>query len=316
LIWVDDIIVGSRDTEIILTFKRRISRAFKIKDLGPLRWILGMEVHRDRARRTIRVTQQSYIQEMLKDYGMEDSKPVSTPTEGKLRRLEGGQPVKEYMQIVGSILYAAIVTRPDIAYAAQALGRHLQSTGEEHIKGAKRVLRYLKGTSQIGLTFSGGKDQQQPLMGYCDSDWGGDEDTSRSTTGYIFIFGGGPVSWNSRLQPTVALSSSEAEYMALCAAVQEAVHLRQLLNDLGFGQIGPTTIREDNQSCIAMARNPVKHGRTKHIDIKYHFVREKVADDTIRLEYIPTGSQVADMLTKGIPRTQLSIIRNLVMGKE
>jgi hypothetical protein len=314
LIYVDDIIIGSRNKEKILTFKREIGKAFNIKDLGPLRWILGMEIRRDRARKVIEVSQKAYIEGMLKTYGMEDSKPVGTPIEGKIRRLEGGQPNKEYMRIVGSILYAAVVSRPDIAFAAQALGRHMQSSGEEHMKAAKRVLRYLKGTIEHGLVFSGGEDK--PLQGYSDSDYGGDEDTFRSTTGYMFTFGGGVVSWNSRLQPTVALSSSEAEYMALSATVQEAVHLRQLLSDLGHEQPRSTTIYEDNQSCIAMANNPVNHARTKHINIRYHYVREKVRDGTIKLEYLPTAEQVADMLTKGLPKTRLSIIRNLVMGRE
>jgi hypothetical protein len=313
LIWVDDIIIGSDSKVKIRTFKEQLGKTFKIKDLGQLRWILGMEVRRDRGRRTLTISQQAYIEHMLDTYGMSECKPVGTPTEGKLRRTDSGQPDKAYMKIVGSILYAAVVSRPDVAYAAQNLGRHMQSSNQDHMTAAKRVLRYLKGTKSMGLTFSGGIRGQ--LKGYSDSDWGGDLDTSRSTTGYLFMFGGGPVSWNSRLQPTVALSTSEAEYMALCATVMEATYLKQLLFDIGIDQSKPITIYEDNQSCIAMARNPINHSRTKHINIRFHYVREQVKKETIKLEYLPTEGQVADMLTKGLPKTRLMIIRGLIMGQ-
>jgi hypothetical protein len=209
-----------------------------------------------------------------------------------------------------------MVTRPDITFAVQALGRHLQSSGPEHLSAAKRVLRYLQGTKVLGITFSGGKNAQNTILtGYSDSDWGGDPDTRRSTTAYLYKFGGGPISWSSRLQPTVALSSAEAEYMATSAAAQEATYLRQLLSEFGYQQSTATKIYEDNQGCIALSRNPVLHKRTKHIAIRYHFIRERIESGELDLIYIPTKDQQADILTKAIPKPQFERLRASVMGQ-
>ena len=219
----------------------------------------------------------------------------------------GGSPDRDYQAVVGALLYAAMCTRPDIAFAVQQLSRHLQATTAAHWTVAKRVLRYLQGTKALGITYHSSADRDTPTVyGYSDSDWGGDLDTRRSTTGYVFMLGGAVISWSSRLQPTVALSSTEAEYMAVCSAGQEAVHLRQLLTGLQFAPTSPTVIFEDNQGCIALSENPVHHQRTKHIDIRFHYTRDLVACGDIKLKYIPTADQLADLLTKALPapRTQ------------
>ena len=140
------------------------------------------------------------------------------------------------------------------------------------------------------------------LIGFADANWAGDLDTRRSTTGYVFFLNGGTISWNSKRQPTVATSSTEAEYMSLYSATQEAVWLRNLIKDLEYKTDTATTIFQDNQGCIALAKNPVYHSRTKHIDIKFHFLREKVASEVIALEYKPTEEMIADGLTKALPR--------------
>lgn len=256
---------------------------------------------------------------------MADCKSVGAPAEGVLSRItaeDGGRPDKLYMSIVGSLLYVSVITRPDITYAVQALGRHMQSCGNEHMIAAKRVLRYLQGTKDLGLVYEAGETGSdngigQPcVVGFSDADWGGDLDTRRSTTGYLFMIEEtrGVVSWGSKLQPTVALSSAEAEYMAACAAVQEAVHLRLLMSDLGFEQREPTVIYEDNQGCIALSDNPVYHRRTKHIDIRYHFIRERVASKEIELKYVPTKYQLADLLTKGLAKPRVVVLRNSILG--
>jgi hypothetical protein len=317
LLWVDDLIIGGNNQSVIDKFKGDISKRFKMKALGPLSWVLGMEIKRNRSTRTLQVTQATYISQMLEKFGMLQCKSISTPAEGTLSRVQGQPANSEYMSIVGSLLYASMVTRPDITFAVQALGRHLQSSSTEHLAAAKRVLRYLQGTKTLGIQFSGGKnDQNTILTGYSDSDWGGDTDTRRSTTAYLFKFGEGPISWSSRLQPTVALSSAEAEYMAASAAVQEATYLRQLLMDFGYPQSTATKIYEDNQGCIALARNPVLHKRTKHIEIRYHFIREKIESGEINLIYIPTQKQQADILTKGLHKPQFEYLRTVVMGHE
>jgi hypothetical protein len=228
LVYVDDlVIVGSSRSTI---------NAFKMKDLGELRWVLGMEVRRDRARRTLEIRQTPYIDRLLRRFGMEDCSTVATPVEVGLQlpRLSGsnGGPNSEYMSLVRSLQYAAIVSRPDIAFLGQMLSRHMQASGEAHWQAAKRGLRYLKATRTLGIKYSSaGASASQPeghaqLLGYSDADWAGDRETRRSTTGYVFKMAGASVSWASRLQQSVALSSTESEYMAASAAVQEAVYLR------------------------------------------------------------------------------------------
>jgi hypothetical protein len=179
---------------------------------------------------------------------------------------------------------------------------------------AKRVLRYLQGTKDLGIVYQGDTNTDTSIVGFSDSDWAGDKDTRRSTTGFLFMLGSGVVSWSSKLQPTVALSSAEAEYMAACAAVQEAIHLRQLLEDLGYKQDQATVIFEDNQGCITLSENPVFHKRTKHIDIRYHFIRERVASGEIELRYVATEHQLADLLTKALAGPRTVMLRNRIMG--
>lgn len=321
VVWVDDLIIAGSSRRIVQDFKAAISKRFSMKDLGALKWILGVEIKRDRSRRRIEISQRAYINQMLERFGMADCKSVGAPAEGVLTRInaeEGGRPDRLYMSIVGSLIYAAMITRPDITYAVQALGRHLQTSGEEHMIAAKRVLRYLQGTKDLGLVYeaSGDSTGQPSIVGFSDADWGGDLDTRRSTTGYLFMIDktGGAISWASKLQPTVALSSAEAEYMAACAAVQEAIHLRLLMHDLGFEQKEATVIYEDNQGCIALSDNPVFHKRTKHIDIRYHFIRERVTSKEIELKYVATEHQLADLLTKGLPKPRVIALRRPILG--
>ena len=246
---------------------------------------------------------------------MIDCKPVGTPAEGHLSRQSELGPDKKYMSLVGSLLYAAVVTRPDIAFAVQALGRHMQSSSEEHYNAGKRILRYLQGTKDLGLKYSASEASGGAvIVGYADADYASDRDTRRAVTAYPFMLGGAAVSWASKLQPTVALSSTEAEYMAASSAAQEAVHLRLLMGTLGFDQEGPTTILEDNQGCIAMSANPISHKRTKHIDVRYHFVRERVATGAIKLDFVETKKQLADILTKPLLKARVERIRNRLLG--
>jgi hypothetical protein len=175
----------------------------------------------------------------------------------------------------------------------------MSKPGPLHWAAVKRILRYLKGTLDMKLCL-GGNDIN--MRGYCDADWGGDLDTRRSTTGYVFFIGDGAISWNSKRQPTVALSTTEAEYMATTQAAKEAIWLRQLMADVGCVQGGATTIMSDNQGSIALAKNPKHHSRTKHIDVQHHFIREVVEDEVVELRYCRTQDMVADVLTKALAR--------------
>jgi ribonuclease HI len=253
---------------------------------------------------------------------MDKCASVVTPAEGVLARgvgvsdkQRGGHSINEYMQLFGSLLYAAMMTRPDIAYAVQALSRHMNAPGKEHWIAGMRVLRYLRGTRNIGIKYGmRNRNTGLRLVGYSDSDWAGDVSTRRSTTAYVYFMGGGAISWTSRLQPTVALSSTEAEYMAAAAAVQEALHLRQLLKDIDYVQHGATIIYEDNQACIAMSNNPIVQKRSKHIDVRYHFTRERVETEEVKLVYVKTEHQLADLLTKPLQRVKHETLRKQVLG--
>jgi hypothetical protein len=322
-VYVDDVVVAGGNPEIVERFLRAMAGKFDIKDLGQLKWLLGMDVkitelaaaEKSKKRAIeIEIHQTAYIDRVAEHYGMAKCKSASTPAEGILPRYDHGKPDSEYRSLVGSLMYAAMVTRPDIAYAVQALARHLNAPGPEHWVAAKRVLRYLRGTRDLGIKYGPDGSSHVVLHGYADADWAGDPYTRRSTTGYVFMISGGCVSWMSKLQPTVALSSAEAEYMAVCAAVQEAIHMRSLLRDLGCQQDQPTIIFEDNQGCIALSENPVHHKRTKHIEIRYHFTRERVESGEVVLKYVATEHQLADMLTKALHSYRMSILRNRTLG--
>ena len=220
----------------------------------------------------------------------------------KLENDDDFVPKWPYRELVGALMYVPTCTRPDIMHAVGEVAKYCAKYGKQHWIAAKRVLKYLKTTMDYSIVFDG--KNKGELLGFPDASWASDLDSRRSTTGYVFFFNGSVVSWKSKRQPTVATSSTEAEYMALYSATQEAVWLRRLLSDMGCARGLATTIYEDNQGCIALARNPVFHARTKHIDIKYHFLREKVEEGDIELEYRPTDEMVADGLTKALGRVK------------
>jgi hypothetical protein len=196
-------------------------------------------------------------------------------------------------------MYAAVSTRPDISYVTGLLGRAVANPSVEHIQASRRVLRYLRGTPKVGLHYFKGP---VVLYGYTDADWAGDPEARRSTSGYVFKLLGGAISWQSKKQSMTALSSTEAEYVALTSGSTEAVWLRRLLAELGQPQEGPTRIFVDNQSAINLAKNSVLHGRTKHIQIRHHFIRQLIEDGEVEVHHVKTSAQPADFLTKALPR--------------
>jgi hypothetical protein len=317
LVYVDDLVCGGPDLKSIEHFKESIMARFAMNDLGELEWLLGMQIKRDRTKRTMEITQTAFVEQLLERFDMQDCKAVGTPCDQVLARVTDGSagPSKQFMSLVGSELWLAMITHPEMSTAVQSFSRHLQATSEEHFAQAKRSLRYLQGVKHLGIKFSASSCGDKPeLIGFSDADWGGDVDTRRSTTGYVFTLAGGPVSWSSRLQPTVALSSAEAEYMAVCTATQQALYLRSLLSELGFAQENPTIIFEDNQACIALSVNRITSKRSKHIAIKYHFIREKIENREIELKYISTEHQLADIMTKPLSKPRTLKLREMVRG--
>ena len=243
MIYVDDMLFFGSNTDKIIQPKRHFSQRFKMKDLGPCKKFLGIQVTRDRERQTLRLDQTEYLRKVLEDHHMDDSKPVATPMEQGLHLPppDPGLPdqlAKLYQSAIGSLMYVMLNTRPDLAYTLSRLSQYLTNPTDMHWRALKRVLHYVKGTLHYSITYGGLSTGD--LHGYTDSDWAGNKETRRSTRGYVFQLGNGPISWKSKLQPTVALSSCEAEYMAATQATKEVVWLRRLLAHLGQLNSDPT----------------------------------------------------------------------------
>lgn len=316
-IYVDDLLITGRNRKEIDAIKQALSTRFQMSDLGPVNFYLGMTVTRDRPNRTLRLGQQSYLTKVLRDFGMEDCKHTVTPMGTEASNLVSAPKdysapptdVKEYQRLIGSLMYAMLGSRPDIAFAVSMVSRFASNPTAEHITAAKRILRYLKGTLDYQLTYRG---DLQALTGYSDADWAGDKDTRRSTGGFVFNVGSGIVSWSSKRQATVALSSCESELMAETQAAKEAVWLKKFLSEILYQDQVAVVIHCDNQGAIALAKNDQFHARTKHIDIREKWVREAVAAKDITLEYISTDLQLADGLTKALPRDKFEYFRRAI----
>jgi len=253
------------------------------------------------------------VTELIKQYGGATSrvKAVPLPTHTKLIKEGTLVDTKEmpYMKLVGSLIYLAVCTRPDIAQAVGALAKYMSVPTEEHWRAAQGVVQYLAGTATLGITYTKGGG---PLMGYCDADYAGDIDSRRSTTGYVFTLSGGAISWSSRLQPTVAVSTAEAEYMAAAYAVKEALWLRVLAGDLDLQDGGSMIIRCDNKAALTLLTEPIVSARSKHIDILHHFARERAARGEVVFEYCPSEEQVADILTKPLTADKFKAGRKML----
>ena len=206
-----------------------------------------------------------------------------------------------YRELIGSLQYVSLATRPDITFAVSKLAQFLTNPARIHLDAALRVLRYLKGTSGRTLNLGG---EVPDLAGFSDSDWGGDRDDRKSIGAYVFMMGDGAITWKTKKQSSVALSSVEAEYMGMCQAAKEAVWITGLLEDFGITLRSPVIIYGDNQGALALVQNPVFHPRSKHIDVQYHFTRELVQSGRITVKYITTKAMIADGLTKSLPRPQ------------
>ncbi|KAG0598392.1 hypothetical protein M758_12G069100 [Ceratodon purpureus] len=281
-----------------------------MSDLGLLLYSLGLEFLFQPE--GILVTQRKYIQDMLTKFGLDQCKPASTPMLEKLKLVpEMNAPpvdVTHYQRLVGKLIFLTH-TRIDIAYAVSVVSRFMQCPQEPHLQAVKHLYRYLRGTIDFALHYRRGEGSE--LQGFTDADWAADAHDRKSTTGFVFFLGSTPITWNSRKQPTVALSSTESEYMALTERTKEAVWLRCLLGEIhALNRKTPTTIHGDNQGSLNLAHNPIYHGRTKHIEVRHHFIMEKIQSGEINLEFTPTIDQLADILTKALGRTAFERFRD------
>src|SRR6202522_3449770 len=308
---VDDCSIVGKTKALIACFKVEIAKFVEITDMGELHWILGIEVRRIREERKILLSQKSYIDSILRRYNFDDLKPVSTPMDPNTRLTSAQSPSTTeelgavrnipYHEAVGSLMYATLGTRPDICFAVQTVSRFNSKPGLAHWEAVKRIFRYLKGTKELWLGYGG---VARELVGFVDADGSMGEDR-RAISGYAFIINGGAVSWSAKRQEIISLSTTESEYIAATYAAKKALWLRQLILQL-FGILLPATpLFCDNQSAIALAKEHQYHARTKHINVRFHFIRWIIEDGKLRLIYCPTDEMVADVLTKALVSTKV-----------
>lgn len=274
-----------------------------------------LHIEISRGENEIRLSQTGYIQNLIRDFNMCDAKTMATPmdSENSLGEplVNGDSKLKfPYRSAVGTILYLSNKTRPDIAFATGFVSRHLEKPTKKDVQTVKRVVRYLKGTSNEGITFQ--KSGNIHLTAYADSDFAGDLETRRSTTGYIIFLGNSPVCWASRRQQTVSVSTTEAELIAACDCVKELMYMINLLKELTDVTAQPI-LRVDNQGTIKLALGGSFSRRTKHIDIRYHFITEKLDEKLFKIEYIVTKEQLSDIFTKPLPRVQFDYLKYKIM---
>jgi len=311
IVYVDDLIIASRSYNELVKIKKSLQHTFKMIDLGPISHILGIDIKRESLTGNLRLSQTRYIKDLINKFNFNDAKEVVTPLDANIKiskdlcpqtdeeRIEMKK--KPYRELVGSLIYLANASRPDIAFAANALSRFCSNPGTAHWHLAKRILRYLKHTSHYSIVYEKNDDR---LQAFTDSDWAGDTDDRKSCTGNVITLAGGPISWRSKKQTSVALSTMEAEYAALAETSKEVVYLKRLLCFMGFEKCVESPIRIfcDNQSAIQLSKNAILHKRSKHIDISFHFVRELVERKTIEVIYLRTDQMIADILTKSLPK--------------
>ncbi|KAK8571246.1 hypothetical protein V6N13_103375 [Hibiscus sabdariffa] len=298
-LYVDDMIFTGNNPGMFHDFKKAMTKEFEMTDIGEMSYFLGVEVKQ--TEEGIFLSQKKYAKQILNKFRMKDCKPVATPAETgmKLSVDSTREPMNPtlFKSIVGSLRYLTI-TRPDITYVVGFVSRFMENLKQDHWIVAKRILRYVKVTLDHGLFYK--YSQNSKLVGYSNSDYGGDIDDRKSNFGCLFHIGSTAFSWSSKKQQMVALSTCEAEYIADAACTCQAIWLKNILDELNFAQEGPTTIYVDNKSTISLAKNLVSHSRSKHIDTKYHFIWEQVKNKNVELVYCKIEDQLADIFMKSL----------------
>lgn len=296
LIYVDDILITGNDPESIADVKKFLHNNFRRKDLGDLKYFLGIEI--SVSRNGIYISQRKYALDIIKDVGLLGAAPIDTPMERGSKLCDKSEPLKDpgkYRRLVGRLIYLT-VSRPDITYAVHALSRFMHHPQKNHWEAALRVVRYLKSALGQGLFFSSNNDFR--LRVYCDSNWAGCPLTRRSTTGYCVFLGPSLISWRSKRQKTVSLSSAEVEYHAMMGACCELTWLHYLPRDLGILHQEAALLYCDNKVALHIAANPVFHERMRHIEMDCHFIRDKIQEGFVETRFVSSMNQLADVLTK------------------
>ncbi|KAL9447690.1 hypothetical protein AB3S75_015212 [Citrus x aurantiifolia] len=303
IVYVDDIILTGDDETELAALKQRLAKKFQTKDLGVLKYFLGMEFAR--SKEGIFVNQRKYVLDLLGETGLLGCKMVETPIDPNLKlqpaKIEEVKDREQYQKFVGKLIYLSH-TRPDIAFAVSMVSQFMHSLGAEHFEAVYRILRYLKGTPGRGIMFK--KHGHLQVEVYTDADWAGSVTDRRSTSGYCSFVGGNLVTWRSKKQNVVARSSAEAEFRAVAHGICEVMWIKRILEELKFTFSTHLKVYCDNKAAISIAHNPVLHDRTKHIEVDKHFIKEKLNTGIICMTYLPTTEQLADVLTKGLHKKQ------------
>ena len=299
---MDDLLVASKSLAALQQTKNAVLSKFKGKDLGPVNRYLNLEIKRDREQKILQLSQASHIEQLLAKYNLSDCKPRGVPLPSGANLEPAGpddhllESATPFQELVGALLYLSSTARPDITYAVSVLSRNMSKPTERHWQQAKGVLRYLSDTRHSGITYG----TAAALEGWCDADYGGCKATRKSRSGYVYKINGGAVTWTSKLQNVVALSTAESEYIAGCLAAREGVWLKRLCIDLQL-QGEELVLNMDNQSAICMANNTANSARTKHIAVAYHYLRSVVNQKLLKITFVPSSKNVADILTKALP---------------
>jgi hypothetical protein len=314
ILYVDDILLIGNDTELLKSVKDYLNSKFSMKDLGEAAYILGIKIYRDRSRRLIGLSQSTYLDKILKRFRMEDSKKGFLPMlQGKILSKTQGPATAEdreemnkipYASAIGSIMYAMLCTRPDVAHAISLTSRYQSDPGLEHWTAVKNILKYLRRTKDMFLVYGG--EEELVASCYVDASFDTDPDDSKSQSGYVFVMNGGAVSWRSSKQSVVARSTTEAEYIAASEAAEEAVWMKEFISELGVvpSALDPMVIYCDNNGAIANTQEPRSHKKFKHVKRRFHSIREHVADGDVKICKVHTDLNVADPLTKALPKAK------------
>jgi hypothetical protein len=308
LVYVDDIIFGCTNESSVQWFANSMQTEFEMSMIGELSYFLGLQVNQSSAR--IFISQEKYLKEMLKKFQMEDSSPVSTPmvVVCKLSKDDISLDVDQrtYFSMIGSLLFI-IATRPDIMQVVGMVGHYQSTPKQSHLVGVKRIFKYLKGTMNYGLWYP--INQNFQLTAYSDPDWANCVDERKSTSGGAFFLGDLLVAWISKKHGSISLSTTKEEYIVATTCCTQILWMIQTLADLKVNYTDPITIHCDNTSAISVPKNPVLHSKIKHIPIKYHFLREKVTNRVVQLNYIPSTEHIVDFFTKPLATTPFGYLR-------
>lgn len=310
-IYVDDGIILWKDKNELKRLIDDLRSEFEINDCGKSDVFLGMEMNIEKGK--IKLTQKQYAKRILEKFRMDEAKEVNTPIiKGTEEDEDGAEVQYPYREAIGSMLYLSSKTRPDLAYATNYGSRFVTKPKESNLKDVKRMFRYIKGTVNDGIQYNS-KAEKYLIEAYCDSDYAGDPESRKSTTGYIIFYAGGPIGWSSRKQSTVALSTTEAEYIAAAECCKELLYLKTLIEELTDKEC-KVELKVDNQSAIKLINNGIVNKRTKHIDVKYHFIHEQVKEKLISIEYCKTEVQYADIFTKALNFTKFHFCKSAFMN--